>query len=714
MIDFKRIADDLLSRSHELVPSWLPGGKIMGHEYCCASLKGGKGDSFKVNLNTGKWAEFASGTGGIDLLALYAAIHGVKNSEAARMLGYGQQNGAGSGPKRRQAGQEAKSGGKTRHKRTSSDPGGQKPPEAEPDLTHPTHGKPSHVWPYTRSDGSVFFCVARYDPPEGRKQIVPWLWENGKWLPKAPPEPRPLYRLHALDPSAAKPVIVAEGEKCADAVAKAVGDAYDVTTWPGGAMAVDKADWEPLRNRKVIIWPDADEPGLRAACMVYFMLVNIASGAIFADVEGMPEGWDAADAAKEGWDRAAFMKWIAEHVTAAMPDADVPPQKKFTILWERMGLTLGANGRPIPNIDNISCILESWPPMQSMVRHEQFSDRRVKKDGSQWTDADTLALTIRIQREMDMPRVSDDVVRKAAVHCAQLNSYHAVKDWLEELAWDKHPRVDDFLRRAMGVDETKYSRAVSRNLWLSLAARVYDPGCQCDYMPILEGKQGIFKSKALRTIGGPWYTSTHENVTHKDFFVCLEGKMLVEIAELDAFGKAETSKIKEVLTTPSDYYRKPYAREAGDYKRACVFVGTTNQDSYLGDETGARRFWPVRCGSIDLAYIVAQRDQLFAEAVARFKGGEPWHDMPREDAEREQEARRVVDEWEPIVEDYLENFTRVKMAELAKSCLQIEPGRLDRQAQKRIAVILKRIGWNREHSREGKIWSKPSQNGDAQ
>jgi hypothetical protein len=183
-----------------------------------------------------------------------------------------------------------------------------------------------------------------------------------------------------------------------------------------------------------------------------------------------------------------------------------------------------------------------------------------------------------------------------------------------------------------------------------MVARIYRPGCQVDNMVVLEGPQGIFKSSSLRVLAGDHHAEQHESVTSKDFFQNLQGVWLIEISEMHSFSRTETSKVKQVITCTTDHFRPSYGRRAVDHPRMCVFAGMTNHDNWSKDETGARRFWPITCVEIDLDGIRNAREQLFAEAVARFKGGETWWEMPALETTREQELRYDTDVWQQDIE----------------------------------------------------------------
>lgn len=683
MIDYKRIAADLLRDAPNLVRSWLPGGKQKGIEYVCANLAGGQGESCSINTATGKWADFAADKKGGDLLSLYAAIHNLRQPEAAAALGF-----------------------------TKPPPASRKrpvpPPEAAevlPPLWHPANGKPSRTWRYNDPKGNLLFYVARYDKPDGKKEVIPWTYKNGGWEQGAMPVPRPLYNLDLLRRDPEKPVLIVEGEKTADAAQQMLGADYTVTTWPGGTNAADRVDWRPIKGRKVLIWPDADPPGRKAAAVIYCELMTVCPEIKVVDTKGQPEAWDAADAAAEGWALEKLKDWLATRITLNFPDADLPPQQKHQILWGKMGLVTTTNGHPIPNLDNAAKIIEKYPPFQGLMRFDEFKGKYINATGSEWGDSDTVISTIAFQRELGFNRLSDETVHKALSTFARRNPINAPKDWLETLKWDGEARIRQSFCLGLGATDSDYTQAVASNFWISLVARVYLPGCRCDNMVVLEGRQGIGKTEALRIIGGPWYTDMHYSLTDKDFYNALRGVLLVEIAELDSFSRVETTKIKQVVTSTVDRYREPYARAAQDFPRRCIFVGTTNEDDYLRDNTGARRFWPIRCDVIDLAYLRRHRDQLFAEAVVRLKANEAWHHVPYAEANQEQESRRRADAWEDIIGTWLIGQTETTIQEIAKHCLIIDAAKLDMMTQKRIGSTLRMLKWERGRDRTGrKIW----------
>src|SRR5690606_16976269 len=155
------------------------------------------------------------------------------------------------------------------------------------------------------------------------------------------------------------------------------------------------------------------------------------------------------------------------------------------------------------------------------------------------------------------------------------------------LKWDGTSRIERLMIEGFGTLDSQYYREISRCFLISIAARICEPGCKVDTMPVFEGPQGNRKSSALRALGGKFFTECHEKVTSKDFYSVLHGHFLVEIAEMDAFSGAQVETIKGVISNQVDRYRLPYDKHATSNPRQCVFAGTTNRRDWNRDETGA-------------------------------------------------------------------------------------------------------------------------------
>jgi predicted P-loop ATPase len=225
------------------------------------------------------------------------------------------------------------------------------------------------------------------------------------------------------------------------------------------------------------------------------------------------------------------------------------------------------------------------------------------------------------------------------------------------------------------------------------------------------------KSGACAVLGGEWFSDTLPDVGEgKDVSQHLNGKWLIEIAEMHAMSKVETAQLKAFITRTTERYRPSYGCMEVIQPRQCVFIGTTNRDAYLRDETGGRRFWPVKVGKIDIDKLSDDRDQLFAEAVAAFEAGVAWwpdRSFEMEHIAPQQAARYEADVWEEAIEKYLQEHPRVTVGEIAKEALSFATAKIGTADQRRITAALERLGWQRE--REGRAdwqgkrwWSKCS------
>lgn len=252
-------------------------------------------------------------------------------------------------------------------------------------------------------------------------------------------------------------------------------------------------------------------------------------------------------------------------------------------------------------------------------------------------------------------------LKDAAETVGRTNPFHPIREYLATLSWDGTKRIDTAFTELFGAEDIPYSRAVSRLFFVSAVRRIRQPGCKYDTMPILEGAQGVGKSSTIRALchDPSWFTDASINLSPygdaAKAAIELEGVWIYEMAELDALTRAQTTKMKAWLSRQRDDFKRPYDRFATHLDRSFVVIGTSNEDSYLADTTGNRRYLPLTAKRCDADAAAQLRDQLWAEAVVAEPSYGPlilpqsrWHD-----AAKMQDARLNVHPWLDKLRDIL-------------------------------------------------------------
>jgi predicted P-loop ATPase len=384
---------------------------------------------------------------------------------------------------------------------------------------------------------------------------------------------------------------------------------------------------------------------------------------------------------------------------------DLDRQREQRTAWLKDAIC-GDTGKPLAVLANALTVLRAVMPntfaydemlcipmlLRPLERVEGFTARPL-------TDVDVALVQERLQ-QLGLKRINRDVVHQAVDVRAHESRFHPIRDYLNGLEWDGVSRLSTLFTRYFGADESPYVMAIGSMFLVSMVARIFDPGCKADHMPVLEGPQGSLKSTACSILGGSWFSDSLPDVTAgKDVSQHLRGKWLIEVSEMHAMNRAEAAQLKAFITRTVERYRPSYGRKEVVEARQCVFIGTTNRDTYLRDETGGRRFWPIKAGIIDVEALGRDRDQLFAEAVARYQEGAQW--WPDKDFERdhimpEQSTRYESDAWEENIAAYVETQSKVTVSQVAKEALSIETPRIGTHEQRRIAAALERLGWQRQ------------------
>lgn len=387
-------------------------------------------------------------------------------------------------------------------------------------------------------------------------------------------------------------------------------------------------------------------------------------------------------------------------------------------------LITNSKGQHLPCLANAVAFLGRAAKTKNAFRYNELTGAIDYHIGGAWrplVDADIPPIQIWMQRANNMHRITRGDVEYAILARAMLHRHHPIREWMNALHWDGVPRIDTWLPKYLDAVDSEYTRLVGRLFLISMVARIQKPGCKVDTMLILEGQQGAGKSSALKVLAGSEYFSDAlPEIGSKDASLAFRGRWLIEVAELAASSKAEAEHLKAFLSRDTERYRPPFGRLEVSEPRQCVLVGTTNASAYLKDASGARRFWPVLVGKIDLEALERDREQLFAEALHLYQSGAIW--WPTTEQQQalfmpEQDARFEADPWECYVAQYLQEASeaakkegkecRVTVAEIA-ACrgINLEVSRTTTRENRRIVAILQRLEWIQKRTARTRYYVK--------
>lgn len=417
------------------------------------------------------------------------------------------------------------------------------------------------------------------------------------------------------------------------------------------------------------------------------------------------------------------------------------PETEDDIEWRLQKLKKSSSTGLIERtINNAVVILENDVKLKNRLVFDRFSNRFLIKKALPWgreeehyprlwNDSDDAELRGYFEKYYDGFK-STSSINDALAILKNRNSVNVAKEYFEGLRWDGINRLDSLVIDYLGAEDTEYTRQVTRKALVAVVARaITERPVKFDNMIILTGKQGIGKSTLLSKLAGEWFTDNIVDFNSKDTLLLLQNCIIVEVPELQGFNKADSNRLKQFLGQKTDKYRAPYERREEEHPRHCVFFGTTNDDEFLRDSTGNRRYWPIECGKSKAIKNVfkdleSEKDQIWAEAVVRFRNNESLYlegDVLKT-AEKEQEARLIIDPWESIIFEYLdrkiplnwfersieeqknywifrseeqqENLTerdRICASELLTICLNIEPKRQTSLDRKRVIDVVRKM-----------------------
>ncbi len=366
----------------------------------------------------------------------------------------------------------------------------------------------------------------------------------------------------------------------------------------------------------------------------------------------------------------------------------------------------GRHKAVVMNTENIMRVLARHADFKGRIRYDAFKNVvELDIDKRLWhelEDNDPVILQTRISVLFpEFAKVTKVMVWDAIVAVSK-DAIDSAADFICGLKWDGEARLDTWLSSTYGVPDDVYHRAVGSNWLKGMVKRVMQPGCKFDYVLVLEGRQDLKKSMSLNILASPaWYVETAMATDNKDFFMQFVGKALVEFSEGETLSRTETKRMKAIITMQTDRYRPSYGRSSVDFPRRCVFAMTTNQEEYLKDETGNRRWLPVAVEAVaDVEWLAANRDQLLAEAYKRvIVDRETTWEFPKEETQAAQESRRIHDPNDTSVAEWYVNKATEFERQEGVTAIQVFQqalnsgfgGRLTRMEEMSTSDILKRV-----------------------
>lgn len=361
------------------------------------------------------------------------------------------------------------------------------------------------------------------------------------------------------------------------------------------------------------------------------------------------------------------------------PEGEELPEEDLT--WASR-LTHDGNGKIEKTINNAVVVLQNDPLLKGRIVTDEFASCGLilgkvpwsREEGKRrWKDEDDAGFYNYM--ELFYGITGREKLDSALLIVSSQNRINDVKEYLSGLKWDGQKRLDTLLSVYLGAEDNGYTRAVMRKSLCAAVARAVTGGVKYDYMPIFTGPQGIGKSTFLRILGKDWFSDSLTSFEGKEAAELIQGTWINEVGELTAMTKQETNAVKQFLSKTDDIYRAAYGRRTNKYPRRCVFFGTSNEEEFLKDMTGNRRFWPVDVGIHPAKKSVWQDlpqevDQIWAEAYTYWMLGEPLYMTKEEEqlAEEMQESHREASGKEGLIREFLnrkipENWDALSVAQ---------------------------------------------------
>ena len=384
----------------------------------------------------------------------------------------------------------------------------------------------------------------------------------------------------------------------------------------------------------------------------------------------------------------------------------------------------GARAKPLgkfhPNTANVYSQLTETDRWSKVFAFDEFNNTEMVISKPPWQTGDPQYFKPRPLKDTDYTQTqiwlqrywanaSKNAVLDAVNAACEKQIISPVRHYLEQLP-ESNFDIHSFFETYFGVvprdeNEREYIREASRVFLTQACARAVDAGCKADIVVVLEGKQGIGKSTGLRALFSPdWFKDSLPPMSHKDASDYIVGAWCIELAEMAYQKKAEIEQQKAFLSRQEEKYRPAYKRTSIVYKRRCVFVATTNRDDWAVDETGNRRYLPVKTQNIDVAGLKRDRDMIWAAAYSEYMRTKHWwmQDQFIDYTHQQTELRREADLWSQMVQEHLAHKDEVTIKEAFELSFPQEtldgrtnPKQISQQDQRRMANCLLAAGFER-------------------
>jgi len=563
-------------------------------------------------------------------------------------------------------------------------------------------------WIYTDIEGNPIAKQIRWDYPDKDKEIRRQYYVDGEWVWKLPKHldnkafnaKIAPFNWEEVDAAIAKDelVIIAEGEPAVEAWRKL---GFTATTFISGKWNDCYRDY--FIGAKVVYSPDGDQIGVKLMDKVANAISGVISDCQWFYVYPNNHLWQKLPQ-NHGVDMKDFLDDYPEMSPEDIRGMFEADRRYFEKIYRQPSFEDSRAEKAVAQSTNKAKENDDKPTrlnkkeLLAFIRNNcnlryNVIERIIEVNGEELTIEPYLYLLD--HHDIDCGK---DTATDMMMMVAKERSYNPVKEYLDKISTITTPTdISNLATRFFGTSNPLYDKFVEKML-IGAVARIYDPGCKLDTALVLQGEQGIGKSSFFDVLGGDYFDDSMGNGSDKDDLLTLHRSWIQEWGELDRiFGKKAVGEVKQFLSKRRDNFREPYARKTETFNRHSIIVGSVNDAQFLNDNTGSRRFWviPIEVDEIDIEQLKRDRDSIWAAAVNAYKQGQRWWLSKQEQLESaaNNDQFQIRDEWETIIQDYLENRERTTVSELLSEALDFNPKDMGKADQARVSNALKSLGW---------------------